>query len=85
MASKQKVIEINGTKYTLQNPGVRWILRHVDNCTSKDGIMLKEKYIDGLLENVIVDPRVKMEDFDDNILAFNNLVTETETFLQRGQ
>jgi len=76
---KKKTIKIGDTDYTLQHPGIRWYIKHADN--SKDGMgnLSNEKYIDGLLENVVIQ-QVTMEDFE-SITELRDLVQEIESFL----
>ncbi|MBM7623648.1 hypothetical protein [Sporohalobacter salinus] len=86
--AKQKQIEINGTKFTLQHPGVRWYINLTDRCRSNQfGVLLKEKYNDELLSHVVVKPDdIKSLDsfgpdgnYDTDTLG--KLIEETESFL----
>lgn len=82
MAAKQKIVTINEKEYTLQHPGVRWYAQHVDRCTGKNGLST-ERYMDGLLKNVVVQPQgLKLEDFDDDMAGFEELMSEIEMFLR---
>lgn len=61
---QKKTVELKEEKYTMQNPGVRWYIKHSDRCRDRFGMMSREKYISGLLDNVILQP-IKIENFDD--------------------
>ncbi|TDX43703.1 hypothetical protein [Orenia marismortui] len=76
---KKKTVKVNGKDYTLQHPGIRWFIKHSDSSKDTQGNFSNEKYIDGLLENVVIQ-QVTMEDFD-SISALRELVDEIETFL----
>lgn len=60
---QKKTIPAGDKKLTLQNPGVRWYIKHSDKCRDRFGMMSREKYISGLLDNVVIQT-VKMDDFD---------------------
>lgn len=83
--SKQKKVTINGKEFTLQHPGVRWYVKTTDVCKNHLGVLQNEKYIDAIFENVVVDPVVKMDDFDDDYETMNKLVLEVERFLKGQQ
>jgi hypothetical protein len=59
----KKTISVGESKYTLQNPGVRWYIKHQDKCRDRYGSTSRKKYIAGLLDNVVINP-VKVDDFD---------------------
>jgi len=61
--SNVKEFELNGKKYKLINPGVRWLLKHTDQCTNKNGQVSNEKYMDGLIENC-VSPKLTIDEFE---------------------
>lgn len=80
--ARSKEITIKDKKYTLQFPGARWCIRHNDACMNRNGVLIQEKYIDGLLEHVVVEPKVKFEDFDDDMESLTELVEVVEAFLR---
>lgn len=63
MKKTTKEITIKGKKYKFQFPGVRWCLKHTDNSTIK-GQLNQEKYIDGLLENVVIEGAKNIDEFE---------------------
>ena len=75
----KKTVKINGESYTMQNPGVRWYIKHTDKCKDARGNLSNEKYMDGLLEMVVIQD-VSMEDFD-KLSDLKELIDEIETFL----
>lgn len=76
---KKKTIHIGAKDYTLQHPGIRWYIKHADQAKDVQGNLSNEKYIDGLLENVVIQ-NVAMEDFE-SIADLRDLVQEIESFL----
>ena len=80
--NKQKTVKVNGKDYALQHPGARWYVRITDQCKNASGVLQTEKYIDALFEHVVVDPVVKIEDFDDDYDTLTKLVQEVERFLK---
>lgn len=82
MPMKQTTIKVSGKDYLLQHPGARWYAKHNDNSTMKNGQLSTEKYIDGLLENVVIEPKVKFEDFDTDMGALEEIITKIEGFLR---
>lgn len=70
MANKNKFYtkekEINGVKYVAQFNGMRTATKFIDQCKTEDGNSQSiEKTADFVFENVIVEPKVTIEDFDD--------------------
>lgn len=59
---ESKQIIINGKEYSVVNPGVRWMLKHTDMCTNKNGVVSNERYMEGLIE-YCVSPKIKLDDF----------------------
>lgn len=60
---RKKTITVGENKYTLQSPGVRWYVKHQDNCRDRFNSMSNKKYISGLLDMVVINP-VKISSFD---------------------
>jgi hypothetical protein len=54
----------SGKKYTFQHPGVRAVAKINDACKNKNGVVLEEKLAEGLLSRVIVDPKMRIDDFE---------------------
>lgn len=79
--SKQKTVPVGGTDYTLQHPGVRWYLQNTDRHKTRGGNMNSEAYIGSLLENVVIEPKVKIDDFE-SLGDLEKLVSEIESFLR---
>jgi hypothetical protein len=77
---EQKVVEIEGTEYTLQHPGIREAVKMRDRCKDMNGQMNEEKYYSALMEHVIVQPKVNWAYFDEHD-GFNDLMAEAATFL----
>ncbi len=65
MAAKQKKVTVNGKEYLLQHPGVRSVTKITDRIKNKHGVPSDEKLADEMLTHVVVDPKVRMEDFED--------------------
>jgi len=80
--AKQKTVTVNGKEFILQHPGARWYLNLQDRCKNRSGVLLTEKYTEELLENVVVDPKMKLDDFDEDIDTVEQLVVEVERFLR---
>lgn len=76
---KKKTVHIGGKEYTLQYPGIRWYIKHADQAKDLQGNLSNEKYIDGLLENVVIE-NITMDDFN-SIGELRDLVQEIESFL----
>lgn len=60
----QKIVKINGTDYTLQKISAREWIRMRKRCT-KNNNFDDEKFIEEILEHIIIDPKRKIDDFDD--------------------
>lgn len=73
------VAKVSGKEYPLQHPGIRWYLKHTDKCKNQHGVLQSEKYIDGLLENVVISD-VKIDDFE-SINDLHKLIEDIESFL----
>lgn len=80
MADK-KEITVNGENYVLQHPGVEWTIDHTDNCTNAQGNLVRKKYIQGLFDNVVIQPKnLKVSDFE-KVQGLRDVVNKIETFL----
>lgn len=83
--ARQAVIKIgsgNSTKeFKLQDPGVEWYLDFVDSCKEANGQMQTKKYVQGLLDFVVIEPKgFKVGDFA-NLKEVTQFIKETESFL----
>ena len=57
-------VKIKGKEYTFQKLSAREWIRLRKRCT-KNNNFDEEKFIDELLEHVVVDPKITMDDFED--------------------
>ncbi len=62
--AQTKEIEIEGVKYTFQRIPTREWLRLQERCTSRRGQISPEKLASEVLEHIVIDPKVKIDDFD---------------------
>jgi hypothetical protein len=82
VSDKTKTVTLsNGKTFTIQRTGAMWYLQHSDNCRGANGQIQQSKYIPGLLRNCIIE-QPKIEDFDDDFAALEELVGEVESFLR---
>lgn len=89
MAADEKVktaktgeVTVRGKKYKFQHPGAKWYLKHTDKSRDRNGVLQTEAYIQGLLDNVVIDPAgLKVDDFE-SVGEIEELVTELEQFLR---
>ncbi|MBU5311914.1 hypothetical protein KQI38_07715 [Tissierella carlieri] len=83
---RQKTVKINGVEYKLQSIPYRSYLDIVDNSTNERGVLMKSAYADELFKHCVVNPKVKLEDFDNDYSSGYELMNEVETFLgSRGE
>jgi hypothetical protein len=83
---KQKKVTVNGVEYTLQKMPVREALKLRQRWGSKEtasGID-DEKIADLCLENIVVMPKVKIENFD-NVEDLTELIKECIDFQYLGK
>jgi acetyltransferase-like isoleucine patch superfamily enzyme len=86
---RQRVIEhfegmedlSEGGRVVLLHPGARWYLKLMDRCKNNAGVLMVEPYTQELLENVVISPKVTIDDFDDKLGVLNRLTSEVESFL----
>ncbi|CAH1190303.1 hypothetical protein PAECIP111893_00265 [Paenibacillus plantiphilus] len=64
---QKKITTKNGKEYTLQHPGVRTVAKINDRVKNKHGIPSEEKVCDEMFAHVVVEPKVKIEDFESYI------------------
>lgn len=80
----KKQITVEGIDYTLQFPGHREATRIQDRIQTEGGGASNEKYMEELFKNVIVDPPVSWEYFDEHE-GFDEVIKEASTFLRTGK
>ena len=80
MAGK-KEITVYGKTYQVQHPGPRWYLQLQDRVRTRGGSIQQEKYVDELLEHIVIEPKVRVEDFG-NIAELEEMVSQLEKFLR---
>ncbi|MGG3450183.1 hypothetical protein [Domibacillus aminovorans] len=85
----QKIVEVEGTEYTLQHPGHREATRIQDRVQTGEGKFSTEKFYEELMKHVIVSPKVNWEYFDGNEAkgieghdGFDELMKEAAAFLR---
>lgn len=83
MAYEQKTIKVNGNEYKLQRMALRQYLKLKD-ASSVNGVLQDEKFTDGLIENVLIEPKMSIDDFDDGdrLKDFEKVVQEIIAFQQ---
>ncbi|UYO61808.1 hypothetical protein LNN31_13585 [Acetobacterium wieringae] len=83
MSYEQKTIKVNGNEYKLQRMALKQYLRLKDQ-SSINGVLQDEKFSEGLLENVLIEPKMTLESFDegDRLKDFAVVVKEIIAFQQ---
>ncbi|MEK5036366.1 hypothetical protein MKY96_33590 [Paenibacillus sp. FSL R7-0302] len=61
---QKKVTTKSGKEYTLQHPGVRNVTKITDRVKNKHGIPSDERLAEEMLQHVVVEPKVRLDDFD---------------------
>lgn len=69
-----------GKKYIFQFPGIRAVTKIKDRVKNKYGIPSDERTADEMLAHVIVEPKMKIEDFDD-MGEFNEVIGAAINFM----
>jgi hypothetical protein len=64
VAIGSKKVTVGDTEYTLQKIPAREWVRLRQRCT-KNGNLNEEKFIDEILEHIVVDPKKRLDDFED--------------------
>ncbi|MCF2717881.1 hypothetical protein LWE69_11890 [Paenibacillus sp. UKAQ_18] len=60
---KQYTSKVEGKEYTFQHPGVRAVSKINDASKNKFGVVLEERLSEEMLKHVIVQPKMKIDDF----------------------
>lgn len=55
----------SGNTYTFQFPGVRAVSQIQDRTKNKFGVQLEERMAEEILKSVVVEPKMKIDDFKD--------------------
>ena len=76
---KTITVEVNGVKYDLQKLPTRAALQLRSRCKDKGGNPNEIKLYDELLENVVIKPKIKLDDFED-VADLEDLMKEVITF-----
>ena len=63
--SKEKKETIEGVEYTFKKLPPREWARLRDRCKNRHGNILEENMMSEVLEKIVVDPPVKLDDFED--------------------
>lgn len=71
----------SGKKYLFQFPGIRAVAQISDRVKNKFGIPSDEKSADEVLKHVVVDPKMKIEDFGTDVKEFNEVVFAAMQFM----
>ncbi|MUG24770.1 hypothetical protein GNQ08_20590 [Paenibacillus macerans] len=62
---QKKYTSKSGKEYTFQHPGIRAVSKINDSSRNKFGVVMEEKMGDEMLRLVIVNPKMKIDDFKD--------------------
>lgn len=83
MAYEKKTITVNGNKYELQRMALRQYTKLKD-ASKINGVLQEEKFYEGLMENILINPKMTYEDFDegDRINDFEKVIDEIVAFQQ---
>lgn len=77
----KETIVVNDKEFTIQDPGVRWSLDHDYACKDRNGNLNTTKFIEGILKNVVVDPKdFGIEDFE-NTQEVGEFLNKIKSFL----
>ena len=87
---KQKKITISGIEFTFQKPSLAWLLDMKDSCKEYNDagieIISNSKFYQKILDNVVVNPKMSIDDFDkmeNGLKTLNEVIDECERFLMR--
>ncbi|KAB8139264.1 hypothetical protein F9U64_01170 [Gracilibacillus oryzae] len=72
----------NGKEYTFQHPGVLNWVRNKDKMREKDGKPNEENLQKYVMENVIVQPKVSWDYWDEHLEDYEEVMQEATTFLR---
>ena len=78
---KQKKVVIGKRDFLLQMVPATWYLEAVDECKDANGNTQTGKYMTKILQNVVVSPRMTIDDFTGQINTLKNLTKEANKFI----
>jgi len=81
MFKQRKFVSSKGKEYTLQFPGIRKVTQIRDRAKNKHGVPSDERIADDVLEHVVVSPKMRIEDFGDDIGEFNEVIGAAVKFI----
>lgn len=63
--SQKEYVSKSGARYLFQHPGVRAVSKINDAAKNKFGVVSEERLSEEVLKYVVVDPKLKIDDFED--------------------
>lgn len=81
---KQIKENINGVEYTLQKPGIEEVIS-IRSQILNGGALSQLKAYELYLENVVIKPKKKIEDFEGDLQSLDALMIKCESFLYGGK
>lgn len=80
--AKQKTVEINGRKFEIQKIPFVSYMEMNDRHMGPNGVIRQAGFIEELFKHCVINPKVTMDDFDDDYNTAIRLVNEIESFLK---
>ncbi|WP_079908273.1 hypothetical protein [Paenibacillus sp. 32352] len=78
---KQKKYTSQSNKtYLFQHPGVRMVSKINDAAKNKFGVVLEERLAEEVLKHVVVDPKMKIDDFD-TYAEYKEIINKAYSFI----
>jgi len=78
---KQKTVTIGGVEYTLQMVAASAFMQAGKTYVDARGVVDTYKYAKWLLDNVVISPKVKIDDFTGRIRTLQKLTSACDSFL----
>lgn len=81
---EQKIVDINGTKYTLQKPDVKSVVgirSRILNSGLNSQLVAYEEY----MQHIVVKPKITWEEFEGKLDVLDKIMFEAEEFLYGGK
>lgn len=79
---RRKTVKINGKEFELQTIPFKSYMELSDKHMGPHGIVKQSEFIEELFEHCVINPKIKMSDFDDDYDTAMRLVNEIESFLK---
>ncbi|SFP18848.1 hypothetical protein [Salibacterium halotolerans] len=79
--AKKGTITVNGKEYTVQHPGAMWYLELTDRHRGSNGFPKQAPYARELIEEVVKQPKLTVEDFQEDIPGLQEAIRKIERFL----